>query len=254
MEAVSCKALTCRKGADAVQRWGLGGLRVGRFRYERGDPNAKDSAKFIRALCEVDGVRRWLGTEAAASDDVAVERLATTAISMAPLEPLRTAGFALGGESSAVRQCPEVELGGVRVEDELRKWLHAPADGADVHACELDDEERAARTPAACGLDGSPVLDELLFRIFRLLAVGGEMSQHDLKLDAYLDLTRAWYRDLATVYRKTDGGAAAIATVAFSATGPLVLSEGGPRSACLFLVEPKKRTCTIVHSPGAGAW
>ena len=49
MEDVACKSLTSRKGADCLARWGLSGLRVGRFKYDGGDPG-RDGGAALRAL------------------------------------------------------------------------------------------------------------------------------------------------------------------------------------------------------------
>jgi hypothetical protein len=40
--------------------------------------------------------------------------------------------------------------------------------------------------------------DELLFRIFRLLVVGGALNQYEDNIGPYFDLTRDLYRDVVT--------------------------------------------------------
>ena len=247
MEDVQLPSLKTRDARECLARWGLAGLRVGRFRYEfQGDVDGRNAAAFVAGLLDTPGVRAWLNAEAPADAAVEATRLATTATSMALFDPLvECAKIAL--PTGGARQCPEVRLGGVAVDDELRKWLLVTAGfGAD------DDDV----DPVECAAAAVP-RDELLARLFSLLAVGGAMSQPDYALAPYLDLAKALYRDVATVYRRASDGEVAIATKAFAVAGPAAFARNGahPHDACLLLVEPKKRSATLLHSDGGGgAW
>ena len=57
--------------------------------------------------------------------------------------------------------------------------------------------------------------------------------------------------------RRASDGEVAIATKAFAVAGPAAFARHGahPHDACLLLVEPKKRSATLLHSDGGGgAW
>ncbi|KAH8066496.1 DUF4498-like protein [Aureococcus anophagefferens] len=100
--------------------------------YEfQGDVDGRNAAAFVAGLLDTPGVRAWLNAAAPADAAVEATRLATTATSMALFDPLvecATIALPTGG----ARQCPEVRLGGVAVDDELRKWLLVTAGfGAD---------------------------------------------------------------------------------------------------------------------------
>lgn len=248
MEEVQLAALKKREGSECLDRWGLGALRVGKFRYDfSGDVESRDAAKFVTGLLGTAGVRSWLNGSAAPDAAVGAERLQTRAVSMALFDPVVDCGDIVTPAGS-IRQCREVALGGVPADDELRKWLLALAG----HAPPEDDVEdlEAATVPLA-----EKAQDELLFRLFSLLAIGGKMCQADYALQPYLDLTKALYRDVATVYRRSADKEVAIATKAFALTGPAVFGADDARCVCLLMVEPKKRTATMIHSDGAkGAW
>ncbi len=57
-----------------------------------------------------------------------------------------------------------------------------------------EDSERS------CLLDNSK-RRELIFQLFKILAVGGAMCQPETKIDRYLDMTKQFYKDLLTIYK-----------------------------------------------------
>ena len=91
----------------------------------------------------------------------------------------------------------------------------------------------------------------------RVSGTGRGSAPAPYALAPYLDLAKALYRDVATVYRRASDGEVAIATKAFAVAGPAAFARNGahPHDACLLLVEPKKRSATLLHSDGGGgAW
>ncbi|KAH8094201.1 DUF4498-like protein [Aureococcus anophagefferens] len=143
MEDVQLPSLKTRDARECLARWGLAGLRVGRFRYEfQGDVDGRNAAAFVAGLLDTPGVRAWLNAEAPADAAVEATRLATTATSMALFDPLP-----------------------------------------------------------------------------------------DYALAPYLDLAKALYRDVATVYRRASDGEVAIATKAFAVAGPGLRERRAPHYA-----------------------
>ncbi|KAH8069178.1 DUF4498-like protein [Aureococcus anophagefferens] len=237
MEDVQLPSLKTRDARECLARWGLAGLRVGRFRYEfQGDVDGRNAAAFVAGLLDTPGVRAWLNAEAPADAAVEATRLATTATSMALFDPLvECAEIAL--PTGGARQCPEVRFG-VAVDDELRKWLLVTAgfgaDDDDVDPWSARPRPSPRRAPRSS-----------------LLAVGA-MSQPDYALAPYLDLARP----TATWPRSTGARPTARSP---SRRRPCVAGPGRaqrrhatPRPPP---VEPKKRSATLLHSDGGGgAW
>lgn len=224
---------------------GLNGIRVGTFRYEySGDTARRDPAEVVRGVLEHSGLREWLNC---GSDDAELrcEALKTEALSMSLFDPLVESEMVLP-TTKCVRQCPEVRLNGVECVDELRKYLHSFA-----HV--PVDEDEVPSPPMDGGLSES-ARGELLFALFDMLAKGGSMSQPDLELQPYLDVTKALYRDLATVYRRAKDNEVAISTVAYECGGGFFFDEERPLQRCFVLVEPKKKTTVVVHSTARGLW
>jgi cilia- and flagella-associated protein 300 len=42
---------------------------------------------------------------------------------------------------------------------------------------------------------------ELIFQLFKLFVIGGELCQPDVEVEKYLNITKAVYKDIVTVYR-----------------------------------------------------
>ena len=84
-----------------------------------------------------------------------------------------------------------------------RRWLLRSETSDD------DDVDETAK-PVDLNLPGNAE-DELLFRLFSLLAEGGPFAQPDLEVRPYLAATKALYRDVARVYRRREGDAVMIA-------------------------------------------
>ena len=149
--------------------------------------------------------------------------------------------------SGRAKQCPQVVIGGVECDNALRKWLarkkydRESRRGRRGDGEEEDDDE--ARPTVA--LED----DELLYRLFELLALGGPLAQPDLELDHYLKATKASCapgRPCVQIARKRSSGRRDMpATRRMRWRGPLVLETGtrgpsrgdipersGPRRLC----------------------
>ena len=103
-------------------------------------------------------------------------------------------------------------------------------------------------------LSEAGVDDEVLYRLFELLCLGGPLAQPDLELDHYLKATKALYRDCVQVYKRSSDGATCLANEAYEVAGPLVFGNGDPRplARCLIITEPKRAKALVVFSPARG--
>lgn len=52
-----------------------------------------------------------------------------------------------------------------------------------------------------CALYSESEKKELIYQLFKLFAIGGELCQPEVDLEPYLNITKLAYKDLVTVYR-----------------------------------------------------
>ena len=154
--------------------------------------------------------------------------------------------------SGRAKQCPQVVIGGVECDNLLRKWLARKKYDRDVAAGARDGEEEDDDERPTVALDD----DELLYRLFELLCLGGPLAQPDLELDHYLKATKALYRDCVQVYKRSSDGATCLANEAYEVAGPLVFGNGDPRplARCFVITEPKRAKALVLFSPARGMW
>ena len=248
MDTDPCKCFADRAVRPCLARWGLADeIKAVRVRYDRKGRD-EDLVKGILT----DEVRTALGLPVVEDDAaVRVERLKCEATTLALFDPINASDIILG--SGRAKQCPQVVIGGVECDNALRKWLarkkydREVAAGARDGEEEDDDEER----PTVALED-----DELLYRLFELLALGGPLAQPDLELDHYLKATKAFYRDCVQVYKRSSDGATCLANEAYEVAGPLVFGNGDPRplARCFVITEPKRAKALVLFSPARGMW
>ena len=183
MDTDHCKCFADRAVRPCLQRWGLADeLKAVRVRFER---KSKDE-ELIRGIL-TDEVRTALGLPVAEDDAaVRVERLKCEATTLALFDPLGESEVMLA--SGRAKQCPQVVIGGVECDNALRTWLARKKYDRDVAAGARDgEEEDDDERPSLC----LPEDDELLYRLFELLCLGGPLAQPDLELEPYLAATKA---------------------------------------------------------------
>ena len=143
-------------------------------------------------------------------------------------------------------------IGGVECDNALRKWLarkkydREVAAGARDGEEEDDDEER----PSVALED-----DELLYRLFELLCLGGALAQPDLE-GVYLASTKALYRDCVRAHAPVRTARRASRTKRTRWRGPSFLEMGtrGPSRAALLLQNQSAppRSCCSRRRGGCG--
>jgi hypothetical protein len=248
-------AFSDREGKDRLLRWGLEkGLRLQRFRFSGVYGSGKTDANAPALLADLFATAAPLRASLAAAGAtpppadaltlgaVAAERMAATAVSLDLLAPLYEGPLT---EAGYIRKCIDEDFDGILVQDELRRAMLTPdGEGSSEHACALPAATRA----------------ELLFQLFRLLVVGGAMAQPDEYVAAYTASTKQLYKELVSVYRAAASGKVTVATHAFEVTG---LGAGGARALfpqtsshnrCYVMIEPLKKTATVLYLPFAPFW
>ena len=181
-----------------------------------------------------------------------MERLKCEATTLAIFDPIAASQDVILGSGRA-KQCPQVVIGGVECDNALRKWLARKKYDRDVAAGARDGEEEDDDERPSVALEDN----ELLYRLFELLALGGPLAQPDLELDHYLKATKALYRDCVQIARKrSSDGATCLANEAYEVAGPLVFGNGDPRplARCFVITEPKRAKALVLFSPARGMW
>ena len=249
MDTAPCKCFTDRAVRASLERWGLyDEIKAVRVRYDR---KSKDE-ELVKGIL-TDEVRTALGLPVAEDDAaVRVERLSCTATTLALFDPISACQDVILGSGRA-KQCPQVIIGGVECDNALRKWLARKKYDRDVVNGARDREEEDDDERPSVALEDD---NELLYRLFELLALGGPLAQPDLELEPYLASTKALYRDCVQVYKRSSDGATCLANEAYEVAGPLVFGSGDPRplARCFVITEPKRAKALVLFSPARGMW
>jgi len=159
------------------------------------------------------------------------QRLPTTVLRLDFFDRLKDAGIVLG--ESDIAKCLDVQCGEVLVSDRLRKLL-------------LDEEDEG------WDLFSEVERSELIFHIMKRLAIGGGMNQYEDKIDPYLALTKALYKDLVSV-QKTKSGTLTIGSLTFLVSDVVgssasLFSRPSPHNFCYVTVDPLARRVKLFYS------
>ena len=181
----------------------LRGTTYKNFRYDK-FYHKQDAEAFVKDLLASLEVLREIIAGGSGGDDLEVASFSCRAVratvtSMAFFDKLL-------GESGIVRsngllvKCMDDYYEGFHVQDRLREILLN-----EDNEYELDHGE----------VFGEEDKGELLFKIFRHLCVGGSLCQFEDSLDPYLEVAKAVYKELLTVWRNPKSGKAEVASGAY---------------------------------------
>lgn len=139
-----------------------------------------------------------------------------------------------------IRGCFEEIYDGISVGDLLREMLLN------------EDSENAS-------LFNESEKKQFIFRLFKLLAVGGSMCQPDTKTDRYLEMTKNLYKNLISVYKdpKTDSVQVASQVFSIESVEGLDLfpsSSSSPHNVLYVVIDTAKRTLTTVKLDFKSFW
>jgi len=166
-----------------------------------------------------------------------VEQLSTTIMNMAfldrykqqDLEPL------ICRESGTLVGCSPDLKEGIQVDDELRCAL---ADQSSVHYYLYNEDEQS----------------EFLFRLFKLLVLGGPVCQYENDINVYLDTAKSLYKDLLSIKQNVNGQKV-IRSRVFEielSKGDQNYAPGGPvasyhtQNKCFVIIDPFYRHITTL--------
>jgi hypothetical protein len=176
--------------------------------------------------------------------NIEFKQLLATKTSMAFFDRLEESGVVRAGR---VTKCAEDVFDGATVADEMRAML---VDECSEHSCLFEPEREQ---------------NELLFRIFKHLAVGGSMCQWEDRVGPVLDATKGLYKDLLTVHRSTSDGGITVASIVVEIKGiewvargkdahPWLFPDACPHSFCYVVICPLKRSATIWYHAWTSWW
>lgn len=235
---------------DLLTKWGITqSLQMATFRYDQFyQPHmfskmALDflNDKEVQSKFQVDvkkggGEKQPFGLVSACK----VEEVASKRTSFDMFDRLNDSGIVK--ESGRIQATYETTVDDLIVMDKLREML-AVEDSDDYTL--YDDDER----------------NEFLFRLFSHMVIGGGMCQHEDTIQPYFEATKKLYKDLLAVRKHPDNGSIEVVSQVISVRRPGFKSDGAglfagksPFSFCYLIVNPVKRSATIVHFPWTSVW
>jgi len=136
-------------------------------------------------------------------------------------------------EDGKIAGCFEEWEEGVCVQDRLRKAL-----------CCRDSEEYE--------MFPEHTRKELLFQLFKHLALGGAMNQWEDVVDPYLEATKLIYKDLVRVRKSPESGQVEVTTLAYLVSNvdgavDLFPNRDQPNNMCLLMIDPVPRHITCYY-------
>lgn len=252
-EAIDWKPNCCTdtEGQEMLLQWGLDKcMTFGRFRYSGRHLNTSEDymaaiSEFLKhasgyGIMGVNGRMEELNT----NSPPGMEELNLTQLSMDMFNKLEPDIISATGN---IRGCFEERYNDITINDLLRDML--------VN----EDSENSSLFPFR-------EKNELLFRIFKCLVVGGGLCQCEDYVTRYLDMTKKIYKDILTVYKNATTEQPEIAGKAFALTNIPGLdlygdaSQYGSSDASvaenmfLVVVDPSKRQITIMKKVMASMW
>lgn len=222
-----CMGSTSTKGK--LTQWGLEGiLTASRFRFT-GKYAARDSSNFLRQLFSSSVVLAGIPNASPVQQSVQATKLSCSVLSMSFFDCLTEKGIV--GPTGSMRGCMDEIFDGLSVSDRLREALVNP----ESESGEIFEEEQR---------------QELIYHVFKALVLGGAMCQPEDNISSYLDITKAIYKDIVSVYKGQEGRieVASHAYVIHSLDGEVLRLFGSEsrHHVCLVVVDPIKKQVTVL--------
>uniref|UniRef100_A0A7S3WDQ7 Cilia- and flagella-associated protein 300 n=2 Tax=Emiliania huxleyi TaxID=2903 RepID=A0A7S3WDQ7_EMIHU len=233
-------SLADKNTARLLEKWDLAAnSQAARFRYsapfEAGELDAFVTAFFnsntVQAAAPVRaGTRRssaaWV--QLGRVDAVECERLSTTVVRRDIFDRLEERGIVRGG---SIARCMDVPCGEMVIASDLLRLMLLD-EGSEEWATYSDGERR-----------------ELIFHLFRILAVGGGLNQWEDDIAPYIDMTTALYK-VRLVHKDARGSLAVRSVVlrvlSVEGSAPLFPSPSS-HHRCLLAIDPLLRHVTLFY-------
>ena len=237
--------------AGCLAKWDLQrGMRYQEFRYT-GQYHRMAVRDFLRDFFSDPEVqehfrvlgrdRDWVaprGTLDEADGDVVPANLT----SMAFFDRLETADPPIVRANGDLVKCFDNFIDGVQISDLLRDALLNPES---EHAELFGEEEK----------------DELLYRIFFQLVLGGGLSQFEDSITAYLECTKRCYKQLLTVYKnpqhqdRVEVASAVYSVRSARGDGWNLFPKPSRQNFCFLAVDPHTHVCRVwYHAGDVSGW
>jgi len=167
-----------------------------------------------------------------AAETVSIEAVPCSVLSMTFFD--RLYNNKIVKESGAISKCFDEQFENFWISDELQKCLLL--EDSDYYDL-FSDSER----------------EELLFRLFRHLCLGGEVCQYEDNIQPYLDITKDLYKEVLSVQKDPSTKELLITSHAYKVTshdssGPYFPSDRDHlQDFAYFIVDPLKRHVTVIY-------
>jgi len=164
------------------------------------------------------------------------KRMKTNVTNMSFFDRLRDEGLVTA--SGSIRKCMEEIYDGVTSGDLVREML---LNEDSEHFFIYDDDER----------------EELLFHVFKSLAIGGSMCQWEDAIAPYEKMAKNVYRDLLTVHKSKSTGKIECSTVVIrvlDADGFSLFPHTSDHNICYLAIDSLKSTVTIWYHAFVPYW
>lgn len=143
-------------------------------------------------------------------------------------------------ESGLIRKCLDEYYENIVISDELRKvLLLEESDNYEIYS----DKER----------------NEFIFRLFKHLAIGGEVCQYEDKIEAYIDVTKSIYKDLISVQKDPQTKKLKIVSFVYRVEAFEEKTKIYPNNTiddqdfCYLIIDPFKRHIIVLYHKFDGA-
>jgi hypothetical protein len=226
-----------RESKEMLLQWGNldRNLTVEKFRFS-GMFNAADPGEYDRVLHDFftrPDAMAVLGVPGHATTPVTVDKelLHTSIMSMTFFDKLKDVGIVT--ESGNIRGCFDEQFDGITVGDKLREML-VNEDSENAYVFTSDEKK------------------QFIYAVFKLFAVGGAMCQPEVTVDRYLDMTKAFYREVITVYKDSKTAEVKLAGRVYAVTrvaGLDLFPHPDNRHNTMYaIVDPLKKQITVVKN------
>ncbi|XP_077988337.1 cilia- and flagella-associated protein 300-like [Glandiceps talaboti] len=249
LEGKKLKTLEDKDTKDLLTKWNLEKLNYQCYSFDKHFQSYQKDDFFldffqdptVYSTLNVTSSSGSVGTLGTPAAKVEVSSIPCTTLSMTFFDRLYTEGIAR--ETHQICKCFDEYYEGFQISDELRKMLLL--EDSDNYE-EYTDDER----------------EELLFRLFKHLCLGGPVCQFEDSVKPYLDTTKSLYKDLVSVQKDPNTKQLLITSLVFCVKAfdkdKFAIYPGDSEHEQTFayiVVDPLKRHITILsHKYGGNVW
>ncbi|CAG9463929.1 unnamed protein product [Pedinophyceae sp. YPF-701] len=241
-----------------LSKWDLkSGLRVRRYRYERAY-HKMAADEFLTDLLNDPGFQSTFQVVDKAGKEqpfphgpvtgIRATALAATETSMSFFDRLEDCDPAIVGHSGTIARCIEDVVDGQNVHNMLQEALTREGDSEEHPDLFTPDERK-----------------QLLYRVFRLMVLGGACNQYEDTLEPYLESTKRLYKGLLAVRKApaTPGGVEVVSgayellsvgSAGADGSAFRLFPRAHPNNAFMVVADPVRKVATVIYHAVGSAW